>query len=95
MLGHEIEAPFKLGQIYTSKDLHEIYSDTSDNAKGKHIAIDADNHMAVIMVVHKMVDDERNPELEEFAERVVACLNYLDGIPTKDLIITASTDTHR
>lgn len=78
-----IKGPFTLGAIYTNEEL----SGAHDDPRGKHIAIDASNHSMIATVVYKMCDDERNPELEAFAHRIVLCLNYLDGVPDEALVL--------
>lgn len=53
-----------------------------------HVPIDLGSHGAAVLVVWKMEDDERSPECEEQARRLVACWNACDGVQT-DMIDAA------
>lgn len=53
-----------------------------------HIPIDIGNHGEAALVVWKMEDDQRSPDCEEMARRLVACWNACEGVET-DLIEAA------
>lgn len=47
-----------------------------------HVEIDVGSHGAAALVVWKMSDDDRSPECEEQARRLVACWNACIGVST-------------
>lgn len=57
---------------------------------GCSIALNHGSHEAAAIVVWRMEDDERSPEQEAFAHRLVACFNVCDGIPIEDLLVEKS-----
>lgn len=47
-----------------------------------HVPVDIGAHGAAALVVWKMSDEDRSPECEETARRLVACWNACDGVST-------------
>lgn len=90
-MGFEVSAAqqpvaMKLGDTLTSNDVQSIVGGGS----GSWIELNAEDHPGAAFVVWRMESEERSPECEERARRLVAAFNACAGIPIEVLEANAA-----